>query len=854
MFLEAQGQERDTTSISGKVTDGLNTPFPDVTVSLYEYDEATEVFTKLHNTKTDVEGAYQFSAPAPSEYYVRAFLEVGWNDETEWYRFTKWYGDTSVAEDAHPVITVGSETHENIDIIFPYWNDTGSLSGRIVDADGNPVAQAVVRPGGSGPGLSYVGNFVSDKDGYFEAERVPAGTYTIQVEYRNAGFTGSRRIYYGQAKNYADAERIELSTNSQVVDLDVMIPRAEGAISGLVLGAQGKPLGGADIRFNTHFHLIGDGEEYFEVNTKTDSWGRFRIEGIPNSADQGQDFFLTMRACSIFACYDEVWQDSLSNPGVIRVENGESIPASFEFQTPLELGSGSISGTLYHVDGQPLSYTFVNLNGIDIVDSHGLQTRTDSAGAYRFFNLPAGTYQISASYFQEGLQLKAWFDDVATQDEATSVPVAENESVTGIDFYLDDRRSVNGTITGTVIDDKGQPIKRAYVEATSYRGATYDYRISPAEWYGISDEDGYFEICNLPPSTYMISAFAQDARLVQALADTASLEYVTLERYEKKEVLLEMQTQNEGNGIITGRINGSSELPLETAIVKAYAFGQQGAPFYTAVIDENGQYRFEHLPNGSYILKAQSPWHISTFYSNSPFPSNVEPIHVDTEQPVVNVDFSLSPFFCVAIPGSGLQSYIYTSTFWGTVTDISGQPLADASLFVVDKSGVPLLSGETNNAGQYEIPDVPPGNTYRILATHPGYAYKFNSGAIDVGDAWPLVSNGRFEPEDFVLTRTAEGTDSEPLETLPDQLRIHANYPNPFDVVTNIPFTLPGAVHVTVDVFDALGRRIEQLIARELPPGFHLAKWAPKDRASGIYFYRVQTEHETATGMMTVRK
>ena len=37
--------------------------------------------------------------------------------------------------------------------------------------------------------------------------------------------------------------------------------------------------------------------------------------------------------------------------------------------------------------------------------------------------------------------------------------------------------------------------------------------ISPTEWYGISNEEGYFEIRNLPPSTYMITAYAQDARI-----------------------------------------------------------------------------------------------------------------------------------------------------------------------------------------------------------------------------------------------------------------------------------------------------------------------------------------------------
>lgn len=75
---------------------------------------------------------------------------------------------------------------------------------------------------------------------------------------------------------------------------------------------------------------------------------------------------------------------------------------------------------------------------------------------------------------------------------------------------------------------------------------------------------------------------------------------------------------------------------------------------------------------------------------------------------------------------------------------------------------------------------------------------------------------------------------------LPNHFSISQNYPNPFNPTTAISYNLPQATHVTLEIYDILGRKVETLVDKEQPAGPHQAVWDAGDRASGIYFYRIQ--------------
>ena len=78
-------------------------------------------------------------------------------------------------------------------------------------------------------------------------------------------------------------------------------------------------------------------------------------------------------------------------------------------------------------------------------------------------------------------------------------------------------------------------------------------------------------------------------------------------------------------------------------------------------------------------------------------------------------------------------------------------------------------------------------------------------------------------------------------EKLPKEFKLFQNYPNPFNPSTTISFSLPSLSFVTLKVFDALGREVSNLVSEELPAGTYTRRWNAEGLASGIYFYRLQT-------------
>ncbi|MBI5472407.1 MAG: T9SS type A sorting domain-containing protein [Ignavibacteriae bacterium] len=74
--------------------------------------------------------------------------------------------------------------------------------------------------------------------------------------------------------------------------------------------------------------------------------------------------------------------------------------------------------------------------------------------------------------------------------------------------------------------------------------------------------------------------------------------------------------------------------------------------------------------------------------------------------------------------------------------------------------------------------------------------------------------------------------------SIPAVFALHPNYPNPFNPSTQINFDLPEASHVTLAVYDVLGRKVAELVNGQVAEGYHTATWNASDVASGVYFAR----------------
>jgi hypothetical protein len=115
------------------------------------------------------------------------------------------------------------------------------------------------------------------------------------------------------------------------------------------------------------------------------------------------------------------------------------------------------------------------------------------------------------------------------------------------------------------------------------------------------------------------------------------------------------------------------------------------------------------------------------------------------------------------------------------------------------------------------------------------------------------------------LIVTPNGTDGpflftgENYETFPAEFSLHGNYPNPFNPVTTLRYSLSNRANVTVSVYNLMGQQIIDLVNRYHDAGFHQVTWRGKDNVgntvpSGVYFYRVTTKDESLTGKMLLMK
>ncbi len=110
-------------------------------------------------------------------------------------------------------------------------------------------------------------------------------------------------------------------------------------------------------------------------------------------------------------------------------------------------------------------------------------------------------------------------------------------------------------------------------------------------------------------------------------------------------------------------------------------------------------------------------------------------------------------------------------------------------------------------------------------------------------------------PESYLIRLDPEigdpGSMGAPFE-LPVSLLLRQNVPNPFNPKTTITFDLPLSGDVRLEIFNAVGQRVQTLWRGYLPGGTHEFQWQGmtdqgKDAPSGTYFYSLRSGGEVRT-------
>ncbi len=117
---------------------------------------------------------------------------------------------------------------------------------------------------------------------------------------------------------------------------------------------------------------------------------------------------------------------------------------------------------------------------------------------------------------------------------------------------------------------------------------------------------------------------------------------------------------------------------------------------------------------------------------------------------------------------------------------------------------------------------------------------------------WHSTTEG---PVESCVTRTFPDALSAPESPIavPNQLLLSA-YPNPFNAIATIAFTLPQSGNVELSIFDVTGRRVKTLTNGMMNAGEHQLIFVAADLPSGLYFAHLEAVGQSRTQKLLLVK
>ncbi len=239
-------------------------------------------------------------------------------------------------------------------------------------------------------------------------------------------------------------------------------------------------------------------------------------------------------------------------------------------------------------------------------------------------------------------------------------------------------------------------------------------------------------------------------------------------------------------------------------------------------------------------------------------------------------------FLSKMTPGGDSLHY---STFLG------GSGADEAYGLVVNESGYAYISGNTNSSdfptvdayddnvnGNYDIfiSVFSPDASYLDFSSYFGGTYREYVKDIDVDNSGNTYITGYTTSDDFPMYNAYDSTfsgnvmfdqpncfvaafeipavDIESSPGLPETYQLTQNYPNPFNNSTVIYYDLVDDCHVTLQIYDILGRYVDRIVDEPQQAGSHQVVWNADDVSSGVYFYMIEAGDYSSSMKMSLVK
>lgn len=298
------------------------------------------------------------------------------------------------------------------------------------------------------------------------------------------------------------------------------------------------------------------------------------------------------------------------------------------------------------------------------------------------------------------------------------------------------------------------------------------------------------------------------------------------------------------------------------------------ALYLHAAIDNAGRFGLAWLDVGGTDPEVKGVWYASDKNLDDTYGwvPTIPGVSVAEFAADFHVDGSLAAFVAGSSPGK-TEGYAAKISSAGVVlntpfkvTDDTLAAVSSPAVSVSENDDVSLVwldrrSGSAQVFAQLLDPGYSTvGNNAPVSVVSPEFMQQPHTAAYR-GRAWYVWSDPRTEGLNIWCAGViydATSTDDDPV-TLPNEYHLSQNYPNPFNPSTVISFTLPTAAEVRLDVINLLGQRVTTLVDVALSAGEHFVTWSGEDQsgnrvASGVYFYRLETDDFSQTRKMLLLK
>ena len=703
---------------SGALNSG-ESGYPEQTVQLLDKDG-----TVIATTKTDANGMYSFDKLPDGTYSVKVVKDGALAD-------TEQTGDPdSTLDNASEPITLDEANPTKKDVDFGYVPDyfikgtiyrDGNRSGAL-DTD-EKLYEGVTVQLRDADG-TVVATTMTDADGAYSFDKLPAGTYTVTVV-QDGPIAGLEQTGDPDATKDNASEPITLNNdNPSTTDVNFGYVN-NNSLSGTVYrdDSRNGDQDGTEPGYSGVTVQLLDKDGNVVGTTTTDKDGKYSFSKLPDGTYSVKVVKDGELADTEQTEDPDATKDNASEPVTLGEDNPTKDHIDFGY-----VPDYSIHGLVYR-DGDRNETHGAGEKGyanqtVELRDKDGkvvATTTTDENGAYSFEKLPAGDYTVKVVKDGALTDLDQTEDPDSTKDSASGVISLSNDHRTQTDVnfgYI-----ANNSINGTIYRDGDRDGRKGDTEGR-YSGVTVQLLDKNGTVIATTttDKDGTYSFEHLPDGTYSIKVVKDG---VLADADQTGDPDTTLDNASKPITLDENNPTKSDvdfgyapNNTITGTVYrddnrdktiDGDEPGLERVSVQL--LDEDGNVVQTLDTAADGTYAFQHLKDGKYTVKVVRSSAIKDYDQTEDPDATVDDTSaVYTMGPEnslqENVNFGYVPDYSIAgrVYRDADKSGSYTDgeeTFEGVTVDL------------IDASGTVVATAMTTADGTYSFEKLPAG-TYRV--------------------------------------------------------------------------------------------------------------------------------------------